>query len=378
MMLNKSIRAAALVSASATSALIFAAPAMAGIQPSSTANGLSSHISTASSGWVGDRNSYGASAPTGDWEFQYDNSFAGVPVKAGGFTTWDKATKPPAANWPVAMIVPYSGTYARSNPETRTDNSPSGAGSQTSNSAYVYYYTGFGLYQAYEDSKSTAFSKVVGDNPAVAKTQVTDPTTIDQPEAGNWTLTTTYVQIGSFSDAQPGSNIYDQDLITLQPASAGGAPVTYNLFSVLIDAGGGVTVTTDLNGNDAVASGTLLPGLNGVLKFDGEAVTAAQAAHDLEGFYNAKTGWDLDPDGYGVDTLDLLGPAEVDSVFSLEASVFLDNGTAAAVISSVDGSTAVSSAPEPASWALMWAGVLGLGAMLRRSRRKRGWALAAF
>ncbi|MBV9510319.1 MAG: hypothetical protein JO303_08580 [Caulobacteraceae bacterium] len=375
-MLNKYLRAAALVSASSVSTLIFAAPAAAGAQPASTAEGLSSHISTASSGWVGDRNSYGASAPTGDWEFQYDNSFAGVPVKAGGFTTWDKVVKPPAANWPVAMFQPYSGKYARSNPETRTDNSPSGAGSQTSNSAYVYYYTGFGLYQAYEDSKSTAFSKIVGDNPAVAKTQVTDPTTLDQPEAGNWTLTTTYVQIGSFSDAQPGSNIYDQDLVTLQPSSPGGAPVTYTLFSVLIGADGGVTVTTSLNGNDAVTSGSLLPGLNGVLKFDGEPVTAAQAAHDLEGFYNAKTGWNLDPGGYGVDTLDLLDPAEVDSVFSLEASVFLDNATAAAVISSVDGSTAVSATPEPASWALMLSGVFGLGTMLRLSQRRQGWALA--
>jgi hypothetical protein len=138
--------------------------------------------------------------------------------------------------------------------------------------------------------------------------------------------------------------------MTLNPTSESQSAVTYNLLNLSLTADGSVSINTDLNGNDAEVSNSLISGqLNGVLQINGMDVSTTQAASYLLSFYNPTTGWNLNPNGYTSDTFNGDNSTQKASVFSLDAVAFLDASTASITFSTVDGSEAISNAPEIAS-----------------------------
>lgn len=106
-----------------------------------------------------------------------------------------------------------------------------------------------------------------------------------------------------------------------------------------LGADGSALVSSDLNGNDAPSSLSLLPNqLNGVLLLNGQVVTAAQATTSLLARYNALSGWQLKPNGLELATFEPDNAAHVASVFSLSARVFLDPSMPSVTVSIDDGS----------------------------------------
>ncbi|MBV8682908.1 MAG: PEP-CTERM sorting domain-containing protein [Caulobacteraceae bacterium] len=325
-------------------------------------------------GWTKDRIFYATQPPlpTGRWDDQYMNSFAGVPTPPGaGWNTWSFLNKP-------ATVAGWTGEYY-SNPAPRTDKSALGSIDQ--NSTDLYLYRGFffpnDLYQIkYTKSYAYVPRKAKADNPAVAETRITDPYSPSDPISGQpWSIGLDYAQFGAIGMGNPADELFDQYGITLNPT--GTRPVTYNLYSIQLFANGTASITTDLNGNDASETGMLTPGLNGVLTLDGMDVTAAQATTDLEKFYNPSTGWDLNPKGYTISTFKPDNPSYLANVFAISATVFLPGSVASANLTSVDESIAEAvntdaPIPEPAAWGLMALGAGLVGGALRRSRRAPG------
>jgi hypothetical protein len=337
-----------------------------------------------SSGWKKEDRWYtdkAADIPTGRWDDQYKNSFAGTPTAGGGgWTTWSFLNKPNAAGWAAG------GTF-QSNPYPRTDTSAKGSTAQ--NWGWINYYKGtFGGYWANKQTQSYANSKNKADNSTIAETQMTDPWTEPSPAKdsswgspppepdGHWSTRLDYSQFGSFSSPANGSSIFATYSVTLNPSSGSQQPVTYDVLSISLSADGSASINTDLNGNDAEVSNYLIPGqLNGVLQVNGRDVSLAQAESYLLSFYNPRTGWNLNPNGYTMDSFDG-DPTQRANVFSLNAFAFLDSSTASVTYSTVDGSEAISvapdtaSVPEPSSIALLVAGTLTLASYGWR-RRKR-------
>jgi hypothetical protein len=320
--------------------------------------------------------SYGTAPPlpTGVWNDQYQNFFAGVPTPPGpNWNTWSSLAKP-------ATLAGWTGTYY-SNPFLRSDVR---RGSVDRNGTRLRLSTGLfnaaALY-ATKDVIATASARLPIDSPAIAHTRITDPYSFSAPTGGgDWSVETGYAQLGSFSGPNPDSAIQAQYSITIIPAF--GDPVTYNLFSLDITEGGDAVVTSDLNGNDASTSGVLDSGqLNGVLLYHGVQVTPAEAESDLLAMYSASTGWNLNPSGYAFSTFDPSDPSELAGVFGLSAVVFLDSSTARASVGMIDEADAVAVAPapvpEPAAWTLLGLGAGLAGAALRRRRPPRASAVAA-
>ncbi|MBV8682907.1 MAG: hypothetical protein JO111_08545 [Caulobacteraceae bacterium] len=314
--------------------------------------------------------SYGSAPPlpTGVWNDQYMNFFNGVPTPPGPmWNTWSSLAKP-------TTLAGWTGTYY-SNPFLRSDTK---RGSVDRNGTRLRLSTGIFNPKALYATKlviATASARLAADSPAIAHTRITDPSTFTDPVSGDdWSLETNYSQLGSIRGSNTDTDLIAQYGITLDPTS--GPPVTYNLFSVDIDADGAASVTSDLNGNDASVSGKLVSGqLNGILLMNGVAVTPTQAEEDLLSMYSPSTGWNLNPEGYSFTSFDPSNPSQLAHVFNFSAIVFLDPSTASASIDTIDeadaASTALAPTPEPAAWTLLVVGVAGVGAAVRIRRRAR-------
>ncbi|MGC4060644.1 MAG: hypothetical protein QM749_07255 [Aquabacterium sp.] len=356
----------------AVAAAAVVVPALADSSSSSAASNVSDWFAT-TSGWQTNRVFYvgGAVAPAGTWDSQYQNTFAGVGTgPLAGWNTWFSANKPAAAAWKGSISsVPY--------PHRDT----SAAGSTDENWTYVAPYTGFkilgGGFYAKKQTYSAANAKAAVDNPAVAQTQLTDPFVIAAPQAGgtsppptNWSVAMDYAQFGGFSSGvKNGSSLTDQYGVTLN--GSGSSHTSYNLLTVHLSADGSASVTTDLNGNDASLTNTLIGGqLNGVLMLNGLQVTAQQATAALLTHYNAATGWNLNPNGYTIDSFQPDDPTHTASVFSLSTTLFLDPAVTGVTVSTLNASKAiaVTSVPEPDAVAMALG---GLGLLLAIGRIKR-------
>lgn len=348
---------------------VFTAASMAPLAFAATSDsGAASQSSdwfAAKSGWQTDRIWYGNTAtglPTGKWDFQYQNSFAGSPTPPGaGWNTWSSVNKPPAATWTGTFYsVPY--------PHVDT----SAGGSTAENWAYVSLYTGFAItgggYYAKKGTYSRANAAVNADSPTVAQTRITAPWTIQAQGSDAWTVAMEYSELGNFSSPQAQGSLFAEYGISLN-ASAGSS-TAYNLLSVNLSAdGSSVSVSTALNGNNAEASGSLVGGqLNGVLLLNGAEVTAAQATAALQARYADGTGWSLNPNGYTLADFQPDDPTQTASVFSLSARVFLDASTSSVTMSTANGSMAVAVVPEPGALALVMAGLGSIGVFMRQRR----------
>lgn len=347
---------------------IIAMPVLADSSSSAAASNSSDWFSS-SSGWQTNRAFYvgGWVAPAGAWDSDYQNSFAGVPTAPGaGWNTWFTAPKPAAAAWTGSI---YSAPY----PHVDT----SAAGSTAQNYTYVAPYTGWritgGGFYAKKQTYSAANDKAAADNPTVAQTRITDPFNISAPKSsGNWSVALDYSEFGGFSSGlKNGSSITDRYNVVLNSSS--GLQTSYNLLTVNLTADGSVaSVTTDLNGNDASLSNTLIGGkLNGVLMLNGVTVTAQQAAAALLSHYNAGSGWNLNPNGYTIDSFGPDDPTQTANVFSLSATIFLDPSVTSTTMSTLNASQAlaVTSVPEPATLAFALCGLaLTFAARPRKTR----------
>lgn len=349
-------------------AFVAAAAAMPTLADSSSSSAASNSSDwfAASSGWQTDRVFYvgGGVAPAGVWDSQYQNSFAGTGTgPLPGWNTWFTANKPAAAAWSGSIYsVPY--------PHTDT----SAAGSTAENWTYVAPYTGWrisgGGFYAKKQTYSRANDKAVADNPTVSQTRLTDPFDITAPQSGNWSVALDYSEFGGFSsDLRNGSSITAKYDVALNSGS--GSHTTYNLLTVQLTADGTVaSVTTALNGNNANLSNSLISGeLNGVLMLNGAEVTAQQAAAALLSHYSPASGWNLNPNGYTVDTFEPDDPTQAANVFSLSATVFLDPSVTSVTMSTLNDSQAIAvmAVPEPEGIALALCG-LGLCFVGRRAK----------
>ena len=346
--------------AAAALALLVCAPSANADKSDSTATSNSSDIFAASSGWKKDRIWYTDNKdelPVGQWDDQFKNSFAGVGTAGAGWTTWSFLAKPNAAGW--------TGTF-KSNPYPHKDTSA--GGSTAENWTVLTLYKGpIGGYYAVKETASRANAKVKADNPTIAATRITDPWDIAAPSGGAWTLGMEFSEFGAFDSVDSTGSIFANYSVTLNPSS--GSPVVYNILSMSLSADGTVSVTSDLNNNDAETTNTLIAGqFNGVLLLDDVIVTPAQAAAALLTHYSAGSGWDLNPNGYTIDTFHPDDPTHTSSVFSLSARAFLDGSTPSVTISTANGSEAIAVIPEPETYLLMLAGLALVGMAARRGR----------
>ncbi len=334
---------------SAAIAALLALSVVAGPAPGSVAAATSDTKATSLStdwfsttdGWNTDRIRYTndpAELPVGSWDFQYMNSFAGVPTPPGaGWNTWDTVAKPKkAADW-------TGSHYSKPYPHADT----TAAGSFDKNWAYLELYQaliGTGFY-AKKATYSQAYAKVAADSPAVAETRITDPWTGSAPKgASDWSVGVNYSEFGSPGSAQaavstqPNGQIMAQYQITVTPKS--GAPMTYNLLTVTLSSNGTASVTSDLNGNNAAMTGLLISGLNGVLMLNTTSgstiVSPTQATAALNARHSPLTGWNLNPNHYTIKSFQPDNPTDYDSVFTLYLTAFFDPSTTKVTIAPIN------------------------------------------
>ena len=234
---------------------------------------------------------------------------------------------------------------------------------------YTYSYTST---SAYPIADAVRFDVYAGSGPFPASADLQGVSTGSSPYIGSG-ITNGYLPAGtntlSYTQTEPEAGIYP-------PVGAFFLGVATNLASDLGDGQQHLVVFANTNwtsGAQDIAFGTLFPNLN-----------EATLISDLEGYYSGDNG--------GADSADLErdadqflnepsgsspnGPITITAGDQGGITAFSNGQLIGTVTSQPISSGSVSAAPEPSTWALMLAGIAGVGCASRKAKRRHGFTLA--